>query len=810
METGKNPLRETEEKWQQHWANEGIYRYDEKSEKPVYSIDTPPPTVSGSMHLGHAFSYTHQDVIARYMRMKGYSVFYPFGLDDNGLATERLVEKNRRIKARNFTREEFINICAEETASVEVKMKRQFGLLGLSVDWELMYRTIDDYSRKTAQMSFIDICKKERAYRKEAPTMWCPVCETAIAQAELEDKEEQSNFVYITFKVEGGKKITIATTRPELMPACVAIHVHPDDKRYKALVGKKAEIPFFGRKVKIYANKSAKMDFGTGAVYHCTFGDLDDVEWVMEFNLPIIEIVGRDGRFNEKAGKYKGMRSNEARKAIVEDLKKAGHIEKVEPITHVVNVHERCRTPIEIVTSKQWFLKYLDLKDEFLKKGRELNWFPKHMKVRYDNWIKGLKWDWSLSRQRFFGVAFPVWYCKKCGKVMLAGEKQLPVDPLHDKPEGKCRCGSGEFEGEKDVMDTWFTSSLTPQINAGWMKDDGYFKKIFPMSMRPQAHDIITLWAFNTVVKAYLHNNSLPWKDIVISGHALDPKGRKMSKSLGNAIEPEGMINRYSADILRYWASSASLGEDLAFQEKVFVTGKKFTLKLNNAARFVSMATKDFKEGGVYSLRVPDLWLLSRLNVMKKEAEKALDNYEFAKALAEIRNFFWLEFADFYIEEVKYRIYGNEKESRRAAQHTLLSTMIEVVKMIAPFMPHLAEELYLSVFRERAKCKSVHLCRWPESDKAAINAENERKGTHLNSIVASLRKYKSTRNLPLNSTIASVNFVCADSGTAALVKGLEEDVRNIMAVGAVSCSSKPAGKGEKTEINEKIYAEIGV
>jgi len=551
-------LHALESKWQKKWEKEKIHKFNKNSSKPVFSIDTPPPTVSGGMHMGHAFAYVQQDFIARYKRMKGFEVFHPFGFDDNGLATERFVESKKKIRAKDFSREEFIKICLETTKEAEKEMKKHWTALGMSLDWELLYRTIDAPARRTAQKSFLDIYEKGRLYQKEAPTMWCPACETAIAQAELEDKEKESQFVFISFDVEGGKKITIATTRPELMPACVAIHVHPEDKRYLDLIGKEVKIPFTERKVKIFANPDVDKEFGTGAVYHCTFGDLDDVEWVMAMNLPIIEIMGKDGRLNEKAGKYKGMKTEEARKAIIEDLKKEGRIEKIEPIKHVVNVHERCKTPIEILTAKQWFVKYLDLKEEFIAKGETINWFPKHFKARYDNWIAGLKWDWNISRQRYYGVPFPVWYCKKCGKVILAQETQLPVDPLKDKPREKCECGSNEFEPEKDVFDTWFTSSLTPQINCLWKEKDKFFKKMYPMNLRPQGHDIITLWAFSTIVKGLFHSGQVPWKDIMINGWALEPKGKKMSKSLGNVISPTEMIEKYSADVLMYCLMQAS------------------------------------------------------------------------------------------------------------------------------------------------------------------------------------------------------------------------------------------------------------
>ncbi len=362
----------------------------------------------------------------------------------------------------------------------------------------------------------------------------CPSCATAIAQAELQDKEEESSFVYIRFETTDGEKIEIATTRPELMPACVAMHVHPDDKRYKKFIGKKVKIPFTGgRTVKVFENRDVDPEFGTGAVYHCTFGDLDDVEWILETNLPIIEIINKDGTFNEKAGILKGLRTEEARKKIIGELKKSGHLVKQEPIKHVVNVHERCKTPIEILTAKQWFVKYLDLKEEYIAKGSLLKWVPSYMEKRLDNWVNGLKWDWNISRQRHYGIPFPVWYCKKCGEGVVADEKDLPVDPLKDKPKKKCKCGSNEFVGEKDTLDTWFTSSLTPQINCKWVSNQKFFQKMFPMDLRPQGHDIIALWAFNTIVKALFHQKQMPGKTITYTAGFWTPRERRCQRALG-------------------------------------------------------------------------------------------------------------------------------------------------------------------------------------------------------------------------------------------------------------------------------------
>ncbi|MFH1224719.1 MAG: valine--tRNA ligase [Candidatus Diapherotrites archaeon] len=799
-------LQEMEKKWRAYWEKQGIYNYRDEAQGQAYAIDTPPPTVSGKMHLGHAFSYTQADVIARYKKMRGFNVFYPFGLDDNGLATERLVEKNRNVRAKDIGRDAFIKVCLDETKKVEEGMRSDFYTLGLACDWKQVYRTIDDKARRAAQLSFLDIYGKGRAYRREAPTMWCPRCETAIAQAELEDKEQEADFFYITFNVKGGKeKVTIATTRPELMPACVAIHVHPEDKRYKNLVGKEVEIPFMNRAVKVWANPKVAMDFGTGAVYHCTFGDLDDVEWIMAFNIPVIEIMGRDGVFNGKAGVFKGLRVSEARKKIVDELQKAGHLAKTEKIRNVLNVHERCKTPVEILTSRQWFVKLLDLKDELLARAEQVKWHPGHMRVRYNHWVKGLKWDWCISRQRFFGVPIPVWYCKKCGAVMLADAEQLPVDPLAQKPKGKCKCGSAEFEPEKDVFDTWFTSSLTPEIACAWKDNEKRFRKLFPMGLRPQAHDIINLWAFYTIVKAHMHEGKVPWKDIMICGHALDPKGRKMGKSTGNVIEPVEMINKYSTDVLRYWSCAGTLGEDIPFQEKEMVAGQKFMTKIYNAAGFVNkvadVAGFDAKKTKTSSLKFmpSDLWIMSRLNSVKRDATSALEKYEFSRAMHAIRNFFWLEFADFYIEEAKWRVYDAKNPSQKAAQYVLCTTFTDTVKMLAPFMPHITEEIYREIFK--GKMKSVHLEEWPAVDEKWINAEAEETGKVMAAVIGEARKEKSRRNIALNSEVKKVSVTAKDKKTKAILDNPQaaEEIRKTMNILAL-----------EVKLDEKQESRVGI
>ena len=710
--------KKVEEKWRKFWEKEKIYKFDPKSKKKIYSIDTPPPTISGKMHLGTAFSYSQQDFIVRFRRMNGFNIFYPFGTDDNGLATIRLIEKEKKVKAFDLGREKFIKLVLE-TLKKELRPKyiADWKRLGMSCEWNIYYTTIDDHCRKISQKSFIELYKKGREYRKRTPFMWCPECQTSIAQVEMKDKETKSNFVYIKLNTSLGEPITIATTRPELMPACVAVHVNPKDKRYKKFIGKKAKLPLFDREVNIYANEDVDMDFGSGAVYHCTFGDMDDVEWIKKMNLDPIEIMNKDGTFNEKAGKYKGMKSEQVREKIIGDLKKLKVIEKIEPIEHVINVHERCDTPIEILMTEQWFIKYLDLKKQMLNWGKKLNWYPKYMKVRYDNWVKGLKWDWNISRQKFYGIPIPVWYCKKCNEIILADEKQLPVDPLKDKPKKKCKCGNDEFEGEKDVLDTWATSSLTPQIAIQLMPKE-IQKKLFPMSLRPQAHDIISFWLFKTVVKNQLHYHKNPFKDVMISGFVLDPEGKKMSKSKGNVIAPQDIIDTYGADALRFWAAGSKLGEDLSYQEKDLITGKKFITKLLNASRFVFMNLKDYKGQKPKKFEELDRLFLKMLDYHVMLITKNFKEYNYSMAKSRIEKLFWSHFCDNYLEIIKKRIYNGKGDKKISAQFTLYHSLLIILKLVAPIMPFIAEEIYQNYFKEYEKEKSIHISKWPEYKKA--------------------------------------------------------------------------------------------
>ena len=748
----------SEPKWLEFWEKEKIFAFNPESKAEIYSVDTPPPTVSGKMHIGHSFSYSQQDFIARFQRMLGKNIFYPFGTDDNGLATIRMVEKIKNVKGVQMGRKEFVGLCLKTLEEIRSDVVYDWKRIRISADFGIFYTTIDAHCQKISQRSFIELHKIGRVYRKKAPFVWCPECQTAIAQVEMKDSERDSRLVYMKFGTSIGEQITIATTRPELLPACVAIHINPDDKRYKKFIGAKAKIPFSEREVTINANKDVDMEFGSGIVYHCTFGDMDDVKWIEEYKIEPIEILNKDGILNEKAGRFSGLHVKKAREAVIKALEEEKRIEKIEPIRHVVNVHERCETDIEILTTEQWFIKYLDLKDEFIKCGRKIKWHPEHMRIRYENWIHGLKWDWNISRQRHFGVPIPVWYCKKCNEPIFADEKQLPADPLADKPLHKCKCGSSDFTGDKDVLDTWATSSLTPDI-AIELFDKSLQKKLRPMSLRPQAHDIITFWLFNTIVKSYFHHNNIPWHDVMISGWALDPHGKKMSKSKGNVVDPREIVKKYSADALRFWAAGSRLGDDLPFQEKDLVTGSKFITKIWNASKFAFMHLESYNHEKPQKLEPLDRWILSKLSRIIKDSTENMMNYEYMHTKLATETFFWHTFCDNYLELVKDRLYNAEARGaggKLSAQYGLYNSLLAIIKLMAPIMPFITEELYQLFFRSHEEAKSVHLAKWPSLN--LIDGHAEHVGDFAVAVVEFVRKEKTAKQISLKALIKKLTI----------------------------------------------------
>lgn len=734
-------FKQAEEKIRRFWDKEKVYRFDSKSKKEIYAIDTPPPTVSGKMHIGHAFQYSQMDFMARFMRMSGKEVFYPFGTDDNGLPTERLIEKLNNVKSKNMDRVKFIELCLKTLKEITPGFIQDWKNLAISCDYDILYSTIDKNSQKLSQKSFIELFKQGRVYKKDFPSLWCPECQTSIAQAELEDKELASQISTIKFSVDG-KELGIATTRPELLGACVAVFVNPKDKRYKNIIGKKAKVPLFDFSVSVIADESADMEKGTGAMMICSYGDKYDAEAVNRCKLIPRIILNKDGTINY--GDYKGIKIKDARKKILADLESKGLIVEKKQVSHAVNVHDKCGTEIEILPTEQWFIKILDIKKRLLEQGKKVTWRPEFMLKRYENWVNGLQWDWNISRDRHFGIPIPAWQCPSCGKILLADEKELPIDPV--KIKRKCSCGQ-LGEPELKVFDTWQTSSLTPEIASSLI--NGKIKQ--PYSVRCNAHDIIRTWDFYTITKSYMHKNTIPWENMMISGF-VTLEGEKMSKSKGNVISPQEITEKYGADALRYWASSSKLGEDTDFQEKEVITGKKFVTKILNATRFVFINLKNYKPKKC-KLKETDRLFLSKLNKTIERATESFENYEHARAKQEVMNFFWHIFCDNYLELVKGRIYNGNKEEKESAGFTLYSSLLAILKMMAPITPYITEELYQEFFKNNEKIKSIHLVLWPEKIDIKENKTDNEVLDSLLEIISDVRMKKSKAQKSMKSSV---------------------------------------------------------
>ncbi|MDT8719280.1 valine--tRNA ligase [Clostridium sp. 19966] len=748
----KYDFKENEKKWQDYWQENHIYKFQEDEKRPVYSIDTPPPTVSGSLHIGHIFSYTQAEMIARFQRMQGKNVFYPFGFDDNGLPTERLVEKERGIRAADIDRKEFRKICLEIKEKYEEEFKGMWLRMGFSVDWKLQYSTVSDEVQKLSQKAFIELIKNKKAYIKESPVLWCTSCQTSIAQAELDSMEGDTSFNYVPFMVEG-EKLMIATTRPELLYGCVCVFVNPKDERYSSFIGKEAVVPLYDFKVPVLGDEKADMDKGTGAVMCATFGDTTDVSWYEEHKLPYKRVIEANGRINAEVPFIAGMKVKAAREEIIRLLKEKGLLEKEERIKHSFSVHERCSTPVEIIPSKQWYIDILSYKKELLEAGNKINWYPESMKIRYINWVENLKWDWCVSRQRYFGVPIPVWYCKDCGEVILSEEEELPINPISDKTKNICKCGSHNLIGETAVLDTWATSSITPLINS--RSGEG------PMSMRTQAHEIIRTWAFYTIARSLFHKKDIPWKDIMICGFVMAKKGEKISKSKGNSkFSPDYLIENHSADALRYWVAGAKLGTDTMFSEEELKISKRFLTKLWNAASFSIMHLQDYQYEEPENIKYIDSWILEKLADTEAKAEKYLKQYEVGLALKEIDDFFWKDFCDNYLEIVKDRLYKPElhgAKERKSAQYALYHTLLGIIKLYAIYVPHITEEIYQDYFKAHEKAKSIHQLPW-EEDKFRENLGLLEFGDRIKSIVADIRKYKTEKGMSMKDTLDKLDI----------------------------------------------------
>lgn len=753
-----------EKAMQDFWREEGVYKFAPDASRPVYSIDTPPPTVSGKLHIGHIFSYTQAEMVARYKRMRGFNVFYPFGFDDNGLPSERLVEKENDIKAKDLPRSEFCQKCVDTTQKYEAEFRELWQSMGFSCDWDLQYSTVSRDVQALSQKSFIELAQSGRAYMKESPVLWCTECQTSIAQAELEAKDVPSAFHYIPFTGDDGT-IEIATTRPELLYGVVCVFVNPEDGRYKKFVGKTVRVPLYDFSVPVIADERAAVDKGTGAVMCATYGDTTDVEWVEDYKLPYKKVMLPDGRIAEDVPYVGGMYHKKARKEIARLLEEKGLLLKLEPITHTVSVHERCGTSVEIIPSRQWYIDILSMKDQLLAAGDRVNWYPAYMKNRYTTWVENLKWDWCISRQRYFGVPFPVWYCKKCGKPHYARIEDLPVNPLEQEYHGVCQCGCGEFVPEQAVLDTWATSSISPMINRHTAEKYGIDGDFLPMSMRTQAHEIIRTWAFYTIAKSLYHTGDIPWKDVMVCGFVLAKPGEKISKSKGNSkLTPQALVETYSADVIRYWAASARLGTDTFFDQQEMQDASRRTItKLWNSSKFVLSHLQDFDPGYTPSVTLPiDRWIIERTNQTLLEAGKQLDQYEIGLGRKLIDDLFWKDLCDNYIEIVKERLYQPDihgEEERRSAQSAIYYCLLAVLKMYAIYVPHLTEYIYQKGFRELVGAKSIHLTTWPEV--RGLDAELLTFGEQVKEAVSLMRKYKSENDLSMRAEVDE--FVVAGS-----------------------------------------------
>ncbi|ABV75318.1 valyl-tRNA synthetase [Rickettsia akari str. Hartford] len=798
---------ENEKKWQQIWQAQQIYAYDPNiSKEETYVVDTPPPTVSGQLHIGHVYSYTQTDFIVRFQRMIGKNIFYPMGFDDNGLPTERLVEKQKQIKAYNMGRDEFIKICEEVVESEEEKFRRLFNQIALSVDWSLEYQTISPLSRKISQMSFLDLVKKGKIYRNDQPILWDPVDGTALAQADIEDKAKTSFMNYIIFKTEQGESLTIATTRPELLPACIAVFYHPDDKRYKHLACKSAITPLFNEKVPLLASPLVQQDKGTGLVMCCTFGDQTDITWWKTHNLPLKTIITKKGTINFPHNiAIDGLKIKEARIKIIDILKEQKLITKQEEITQTVKCAERSGAPLEILTVPQWFVKTISHKEALLKRANELNWRPNNMKIRLENWINAISWDWCISRQRYFGVPFPVWYSKRVGeegKILYADISQLPVDPLKDLPIGYSK---EEVEPDLDVMDTWATSSVSPQLSTHCISDNfavnkDRHNKLFPMDLRPQAHEIIRTWAFYTILKAHLHQNTLPWGNIMVSGWCLAEDRSKMSKSKGNVLVPEKLLEQYGSDVIRYWSANSKLGADTAYSEDVMKNGKRLVNKLWNACKFIFIHCNKLKDvdkkASLFDIKEQitnefDQWMINKLVELVNAATNELQNYEYANAMHLTEKFFWVIFCDNYLEISKTRSYDEENKNPQGQYSSILTlyhVMQILLKLFAPFIPHITEELYQILYSEN----SIHVKgNWVNYGDLHYGIDvTQSEG--LIAILDIVRKFKAENNLSIKAPIKLLEV----SGIE-LSAELTEDLKNVTSAEEIQFE----GQGDKIKVN---------
>ncbi|HID74160.1 MAG TPA: valine--tRNA ligase, partial [Thermoplasmata archaeon] len=740
------------------WEREEIYRFDPERLDDVYSIDNPPRYASGSLHIGHATHYTHIDFAARYHRMRGQNVFFPLCFDVNGIPIEERVERKYGITRRDVDRHEFNRLCEEFAEENIGEMTRQFKILGESMDPSIYYQTNAEYYRRLTQISFIRLYHQGLVYKGERPINWCPRCMTAMADAEVEYRTRTAVLNYIHFALEDGFPLVIATTRPELLATCQLIVINPEDERAPRLVGKKVKVPYYGHEVEIVADENVDPDFGTGVVMICSIGDRDDLEWITKYDLEFNIAIDEAGHMTSITGEFEGMEVSRARLLMVERLKDMGLIERTEEIEQSVGTCWRCHHPMEFIVKPQWFLRTLDFKEAVLQAADEMAWFPEFMKIRLRDWVDSLEWDWVISRQRYFATPIPLWECASCGEVVVAREVECYVDPTVDPPPvERCpKCG-GELVGCEDVFDTWMDSSISPLYNTFWERDPALFERLYPMTLRPQAHDIVRTWAFYTILRGKLLTGRRPFDEIMMDGFILSEDGTPMHASKGNVIDPLEIIEKHGADPLRFYAATCALGEDNNFRSKDVTRGVRLCRKIYNVNQFIGNALRGARSAPERprQLRPVDHWILQEYDRVVEEVTAACDGYRFDTAMRTAEYFIWHILADHYLELVKFRL--REGVWSDPARYTLYWVGLGATKLIAPFLPHIAEECYHLHYRELEGAKSIHVSSWPVP--VGHDPSEAEKGRAIMQAVTAIRRWKSSNGVPLNAPMERVGVV---------------------------------------------------
>jgi valyl-tRNA synthetase len=806
---------EIEEKWQRKWEEMGIYHYDwnDKTRVP-FSIDTPPPYPSGELHMGNVLNWTYFDMVARFKRMQGYNVLFPQGWDCHGLGIEIQVEKTHNLRKQDLPPDQFRKMCMELVEKYIAIMKEGILKLGCSIDWTTEYRTMNaDYWRRT-QLSFILLHNKGYMYQSTHPVNWCPRDETAIADAEVDYVKREGVLYYIRFPLEGGNEyLLVATSRPEFIPACVAVEVNPSDERYSRYIGRKISVPLMKRSVTIIEDECVDPNFGTGVVQICTYGDKDDVKTVIKHKLPVIRLLTENGQISEAGCKYAGLYINQARAAIVEDLRAAGLLEKTEKITQEVGVCDRCKTHVEILERKQWFMNTRKLTDAVEKTANEIVWYPDYMKNRLIDWAKSLDWDWVISRQRVFATPIPVWYCNNCGELILAHADWVPIDPKLERPRiERCpKCGAEEFTAEQDVFDTWMDSSITCAVHAGW-PDRSNWRWLFPADVHPSGTDIIRTWAYYLMVRHLALFGETPFKSCLINGMVLGSDGRKMSKSLKNYAAAPEVLSKNGADATRQWAAGGgATGSDIPYRVQDVEYGRRFLVKLWNASGFASKLLVEYQPQSDedMELQLLDKWILSKAENLTRKVTEAFEKCQFNIAIEDIRNFTWHVFCDFYIEAVKDRLYRSEvydRPNRKAAQHTLYEVLYRVLQLLAPVIPHLTEEIYQHMYVDGKGFKSLQVSPWPKFDSGLIDEVAEKNGDLIIAVMSEVRRDKAEKKLPLNATIKNVVIYAGNAENADAIQQGSADIAATLKIANIKVLAENRVEGRKVGQNE-VYVK---